>query len=301
MARSSVDLLFPASYALAENPVWLGAHGLLAFVDIATGSLHRLDPSHPLQIRTLNLGEWLSAIAPTADGRVLAACSAGLVIVDLKTGAEQTLVALGKDMDGHRYNDGKGDRSGRFLVGTMTKTAPRMPTGILYSISGQDRRQLLDGLRTPNALCFSPDGTILYACDTAEGDIWAFDYNAETGSLSNRRTFAASTIGPGKPDGATVDADGCVWSARYNGSAVVRITPDGRLDRIVELPVSQITSCAFGGARLDTLFITTARQNLAPGALAQQPLAGSIFAIDPGIGGLSETPFAIPPVVKDAR
>ena len=288
---SHADLFFPASYHLAESPLWCPAENWLAFVDIMAGAIHRLDVSHRLQAQTTYLNGWVSAIAPAAGGRLLVAAERGLGLLDLKTDGFEIVSPPDGHLRDHRYNDGKCDRRGRFIVGTMRQTQPREPSGVLYSFDGKCRSVLAEGIRLPNAICFSPDGTRLYACDTSDGTIWSFAYNSARGVIGVRTDFAPPGISAGKPDGATVDADGCVWSARYNGGAVVRITPDGKLDRVVHLPVSQITSCTFGGTRLDTLFITTARQNLTEEQLAAQPLAGSLFAIQPGVGGIVETPF----------
>jgi sugar lactone lactonase YvrE len=294
MSRTSItaELFYPAAHLLAEGPVWLSRSGQLAYVDITAGHIRLIDGAHPVTATTLPVGDWVSAIAEAADGRLLAACDRGLGLIDTRTASFECLVPPDDHLEAHRYNDGKCDRAGRFIVGTMFKTAPRQPTGRLFSLDGTRRTLLAEGLRTPNALCLSPDGRTLYGCDTADGTIWAFPYDATNGTIGPRRDFASVDVAPGKPDGATVDAEGCVWSARYNGSAVVRLTPDGRVDRVVELPVSQVTSCTFGGPRLDTLYITTARQNLDPEGLARQPLAGSIFALVPGTTGLAETPFA---------
>lgn len=287
----SADLLFPASYQLAESALWCSRSGRLAYVDIMAGNVHRLDASAPREAETFSFGGWVSAIVPAADARLLVAAEAGLGLLDPATGSFEVLVAPDRHLDQHRYNDAKCDRHGGLVLGTMAVEPPRTPTGRLYGFKGGRRATLLDGLRVPNSICFSPDGLRLYACDTVAGVIWSFSYNPEDGKIGERREFAPVDIAPGKPDGATVDAEGCVWSARYNGGVVVRLSPEGKLDRVIRLPVAQITSCAFGGAEFDTLFITTARQNLNSEQLANQPLAGSIFAVAPGVKGLPETPY----------
>jgi sugar lactone lactonase YvrE len=143
----------------------------------------------------------------------------------------------------------------------------------------------------PNSLCWSPDGRTMYFSDGREPVIDAFDYDPATGTPSWRREFARLPAGSGVPDGAAVDADGFVWCAIYGGGAVHRYAPDGRLDRAVPLPVSQPTSCAFGGPALDTLYVTTARQRLSEEQLAAQPLAGALLALDVGVRGLPEPEF----------
>jgi sugar lactone lactonase YvrE len=131
----------------------------------------------------------------------------------------------------------------------------------------------------------------MWLADSPTERIWVFDYDADTGAATNRRLWLDRGHAPGRPDGGTVDADGCYWSARWRGGCVVRFTPQGRVDRTIELPVEQVTMCTFGGPSLDTLYVTTARNGLDDMALARQPLAGSLFAIHTGIGGIAAVPF----------
>ena len=149
-------------------------------------------------------------------------------------------------------------------------------------------RLLADHALVGNGLAFSPDDRFMYWSDSRQGRVFAFDYDIETGSAWNRRLWLETDDSMGRPDGAAVDADGCYWSARFRGSRVIRFTPDGRIDREVQLPVSQVTMCAFGGSDLKTLFITTAAEHLE----APEPLAGGIFALDAGVAGLPEPHFS---------
>ncbi len=132
----------------------------------------------------------------------------------------------------------------------------------------------------------------MYFADTPARVIWRFDYDNDSGEVSNRQVFVEVASDHGFPDGSTVDADGCLWNAEWGGGKVTRYTPDGRIDRIVELPCSQITCCAFGGATLATLFITSARGGLDEAKLKAEPQAGALFAVDVGVKGLADTPFA---------
>ncbi len=287
----AAELFFPAAHALAESALWSAATGELVYVDIDAGLLHRLAVAQPLATRSTALGAWVGAVVPAGPGEVLALAEPGLTRVDLKTGASAVLAPPVGLPPRHRYNDAKLDRAGRLIASSIGLDAPRGPTGALFLLDGAASRLLVEGVTTPNAICFSPDGRWLYAADTAVGTLWRFPYDTD-GTLGARQDFAPLAIAPGKPDGATVDAEGCVWSARYNGGAVARLTPDGRLDTLVTLPVQQITSCAFGGPALDLLFITTARQKLDAAALGRQPLAGSLFVVRPGVSGLAESTFA---------
>jgi sugar lactone lactonase YvrE len=170
--------------------------------------------------------------------------------------------------------------------------AKRGPDGALYRVS-PDRRcaRMRTGVIIPNSLAWSPDGKTMYFADTVRELIWSFDYDLEAGEMSNQRVFVDCAANPGYPDGSCVDAEGCLWNAEYGGWRVVRYTPQGKIDRVIELPVQNPTCCCVGGARLDTLYITTAAQKLQDAHLAKQPLAGSVFAARPGSTGLPESRF----------
>jgi sugar lactone lactonase YvrE len=186
-----------------------------------------------------------------------------------------------------RFNDGKCDRQGRFWAGTMNDVV-REPSGTLYRLDPQRGCVAqFNGLRTPNSLAWSPDGRTMYFADSRSQVIQAYPFDTGSGEIGTPRVFF-SVDPPAIPDGATVDADGCLWSALYGGGRVVRITPDGRVDRTIEVPVAQVTSCHFAGPDLDVLVITTAKQRMTPEQLAQQPLAGALFAVDVGVRGLPE-------------
>jgi len=287
----TAEAFFPAAHALAESALWSAETGALVYVDIDAGRLYQLPAGAPLAAHETALGRWVGAVVPAGPGEVLALAEPGLVRVGL-AGGECALLHPSVGLPpGQRYNDAKLDRQGRLVASSIGLASPRGPSGTVFTLDGAVPRVLIDGLRTPNAICFSPDGRWLYAADTAVGTLWRFAYESG-GGLGPRADFAAPDIAPGKPDGATVDAEGCVWSARYNGGAVARITPEGRLDTLVTLPVRQITSCAFGGPGLELLFITTARQTLDAAGLAAQPLAGSIFVVRPGVSGVAESVFA---------
>ena len=189
-----------------------------------------------------------------------------------------------------RFNDGRCDRQGRLWAGTMNDVT-RQPVGHLYRIDGRGTTRMLDLVAVPNSLCWSPDGTAMYFADGVEPAIWVFDFDPATGEIANRRLFA-HTGNVGIPDGATVDSDGNVWSAQYGAAAVNCYAPDGTLLRRIPMPVTQPTCVTFGGPDYRTMFITTARQRLAPEVLSREPRAGAVLAIEPGAQGLPEPRFA---------
>ena len=192
-------------------------------------------------------------------------------------------------------NDGRCDRQGRFWAGSMAlDMAAGHPVGALYRLDDDANdaplRPQLDGFIVPNGLAFSPDGRTMYLSDSHPSvqKIWAFDYDTDSGTPSGRRLFVDMLDHPGRPDGAAVDADGCYWICGNDAGLIHRFTPDGRLDRSLAVPVKKPTMCAFGGARLDTLFVTSIRPG---GDLSDQPLAGGVFALNPGVTGLEEPAF----------
>jgi sugar lactone lactonase YvrE len=195
------------------------------------------------------------------------------------------------DRPGNRFNDAKCDPRGRLWAGTMDDEE-REASGRLYCVNDlKTARRFKDNVNLSNGLGWSPDGRTMYFVETLRSVIWAYDYNVDDGAATNERVFATVPSSDGWPDGICVDAEGCVWLAHWGGWRLTRFTPDGRVDRVLKVPVPQVTSCAFGGAGLDTLYITTAAIGLDAIALAAAPLAGSLFAVQPGVRGLPVAPF----------
>ncbi|KTS76568.1 gluconolactonase [Pseudomonas oryzihabitans] len=290
----SAELLVDARNATGECPVWHVAEQALYWVDIPAKRLHRWTPGGALDSWTAP--EMLACIAARAGGGWLAGLETGLFALQPQTSGElsgERLVTLNHAQPAMRCNDGRCDRQGRFLVGTMVQDmAQGIPAGRLYShTAGEGARLLLDDLIVPNGLALSPDGRTLYLSDSHPSRqlIWAFDYDLDTGTPTNRRLFVDMNAHPGRPDGAAVDVDGCYWICGNDAGLIHRFTPDGRLDRSLAVPVKKPAMCAFGGRNLDTLFVTSIRPG---GDLSDQPLAGGLFALDPGVQGLPEPMFA---------
>ncbi len=213
-------------------------------------------------------------------------------MLDPGSGALKLVAAPERDIPGNRFNDGRCDRGGRFWAGTMSD-GPREPTGSLYRLDPDGScESMRSGIVIPNSIAWSPDDRVMYFADTYVNTIWAYDFDLATGAMRNERVFADCSNQPGRPDGSCVDAEGCLWNAEYGGWRVVRYTPDAKIDRVIELPVSNPTCCCFGGKDFDTLYICTARQRLTPEQLAREPLAGGLFAARPGVRGLPEARFA---------
>ena len=299
---SQAEIVVDGKNELGEGVVWSSAHGEVQSTDILGRRFWTYSPSDGAT-RSVALPDRLACFAPLGGTSLLAGFAGGLEVFDLKSGARRPIAAIEPDRPTTRVNDGKLDRRGRLVFGTMDEApSGARPIGQVYAYEGgTSPRALVSGVRIANSIAFSPDGRRMYFADTPTKIIRCYDYDLDSGDLSAERTFAApqgpgapdgSTVdadgydldsgdlsgertfatveGPGFPDGSTVDADGCLWNAEWGGGRVVRYTPDGRVDRAVALPCSQVTCCAFGGARLDRLYVTTARIGLDAAALARE-------------------------------
>jgi sugar lactone lactonase YvrE len=252
--------------------------------------LHRLDPATGVTT-SWQLPEPIGSFALRRNGGIVAASRSGFAFMDLRTGAFDLVASPEKDRPGNRLNDGRCDRRGRFWAGSMAEDL-RTPDGALFRLDA-DRRchRLVGDVIVSNGLAWSPDDKVMYHADSSRGRIWAWDFDLETGAIGNRRVFAEIDPKSGIPDGAAVDGEGCYWSACFRGWRLVRYAPDGREIRTVKLPVQNPTMCAFGGERLDVIYVTSAALGLTEESRKQQPQAGGVFALDVGVSGLPEPKF----------
>jgi sugar lactone lactonase YvrE len=290
--KIAVESVVASQDVLGECTVWCDRDQVLWWVDIRGPSLKRFNPSNG-EVRAISLREAIGSFGLTRSGStMIAGMKSGLYTLDPGSGALKLVTAPERDIPGNRFNDGRCDRSGRFWAGTMSD-GPREPTGSLYRLDPDGSYEhMRSGIVIPNSIAWSPDDRVMYFADTYVNTIWAYDFDLATGAMRNERVFADFSNQPGGPDGSCVDADGCLWNAEYGGSRVVRYTPDGRIDRVIELPASNPTCCCFGGKDFEVLYISTARQRLTPEQLAREPLAGGLFAARPGVRGLPEARFA---------
>lgn len=274
--------------ASAQCLWWVDIKSPTLFRRVADGRVSRWVP--PMRI---------GAVAPTLQGGLIAATEAGFFRIDPEADLYLPIAHPEPHLPGNRANDGKVDRQGRFWAGTMDD-AEVADSGRLYSLALGMQPMLADsGYRVTNGPAFSPAGDILYATDSARSTIFAFDL-AAGGVLSGKRIFARFQPGDGYPDGMTVDSEGCLWVAFWDGWCVRRLSAAGDILAEIAMPVQRPTSCTFGGAGLDTLFITSARIGLDAEALARQPLAGGLFALRPDVIGIADTPFGgSPPPTAD--
>lgn len=293
-----VDLAVDCRSELGEGPIWDDRIGRLLFVDINGHRIHIFDPASGA-LDTHDAGEYVSAIALADDGAYFVALQHDIARFDPASGVGARLARVEGERADTRFNDGYVDPRGRLWAGTMSLVKEKAQ-GALYRVDGAAAAgarvvRMLDAVTTSNGIDWSPDTRLMYYVDTGTRRIDVFDYDAEAGSIANRRPFVAIREGDGKPDGLIVDGDGCLWVALWQGSAVRRYAPDGRLDTQIDLPVSCPTKCAFGGAELDTLYVTSARTALSPDERAREPHAGSVFAIRPGVRGRPAVRAVAPP------
>ncbi len=271
--------------------MWCPIERVLWWVNITPPQLWRFDPVSKVS-QSWSLPKLVGSFALRANGGFLIAFRRGFATLDRPDGEVAWLPMPAIDLGETGFNDGKTDRAGRFWVGAMDRKLTR-PIGDLYCIGGQFKMQRVPaGATISNGIGFSPDNRTIYHTDTPSRCIYAYDYDIALGTAANRRVFAMVESGHGGPDGMTVDAEGFVWSAQIDRWCINRYDPAGKLERSVRVPVQRPTSVMFGGADLATLYITTASLDLSAAALADQPWAGSVLAMDAGVKGLAEVRFA---------
>jgi L-arabinonolactonase len=289
MRTIPAECLLQAGNELGEGPVWNVEEGALYWVDCLRRELLRNVPGER-DIKRWSLKRQPGSFAFCSASQLLLASRTGIGMFDLATGQESNIAAGQFDASKERFNDGKCDARGRFWTGTMDRALSR-PVGSLYCVGGDLRVSRVDAefLTLSNGIAWSPDSSTMYLCDSRPGAVLRYDFDLESGTLRGRRVFIDFAGQTGRPDGCTVDAEGGLWVAEIGAGRVARYDPSGRLERIVTLPVSRPTSVAFGGARLDTLYITSMVHEP---TREQEPLAGALFAADAGVSGLASAQFS---------
>jgi sugar lactone lactonase YvrE len=293
MDRVSIaaELVWNGRAMIGEGPVWHARRQRLLWVDVAAGLIHALDPRTGT-VTTQQVGQPVGSIAPTHDGGLVVAVRDGFGLFPADDEKLDVLLETEKDNAANRMNDGKCDCFGRFWAGSMA--VDHTPgAGTLYRLEssgdGLTVSAQVSGSTISNGLDWSLDNTQMYYIDSATQRIDVFDFDAPAGRLRNRRPFVVIPHADGLPDGMTVDAEGHVWVALFGAGKVRRYTPTGAIDMEVLLPVTLVTSCAFGGDTLQDLYITTARHRLSAAEAAVQTIAGGLFVCRPGPAG--RTPF----------
>lgn len=285
---SEVEHVLAVQNRLGEGPRWNGEEQALYWVDIENDAFHRFDPATGEHERCV-VGLPVGALGFRAAGGLVLATRDGFAVWEPQTQALRFLADPEAGRPESRFNDGAVDCRGRFWAGTMSAG----PTSSLYRLDPDGRvHQMEKGLTISNGIGWSPDNRTMYLTDTPRNVIYAYDFDPATGAIANRRPFVSSPDEPGGPDGLAVDGEGGVWSARWGGWKVTRYDPAGVVEREIRLPVECPTSCAFGGAGLDELYITSAWTGVDPAYRPAQPWAGDLFRVRVGIQGLPEHQYA---------
>jgi sugar lactone lactonase YvrE len=275
---------------LGEGPSWDAREGVLWWVDIEANLVHRYDPLRRSD-DSIDVGQAVGAVVPREKGGLVVALRDGVAFLDPISQQVELFGPVERERQENRMNDAKCDSAGRLWAGTMADSeAPG--AGALYRIDADYTiSTALDGVTISNGLGWSPDDRYMYYIDTGTQQVDLFDYDITSGRATGRRTFVEIPVEFGMPDGLAVDAEGFVWVAMWQGSSVRRYSPEGTLEYVLQVPASQVTSCAFGGLDLGDLYITTATTGLSDSELRGEASGGALFCCRPGVSGLPTNSF----------
>jgi sugar lactone lactonase YvrE len=286
--NAKARLIFDSQCELGEGPIWHPGRQQLFFFDINEQTLYAVSEKGEVADSWL-FNEYVAAAAIYDDETLVLATESGLKGFQIATGGIAPIVGIEADKPNTRSNDSRVHPSGAFWIGTMDKGAEEGAVGGVYHYHRGKLTTLKSNIRIPNATCFSPDGRTAYWTDTPTKKIMKVATDPATGlPVGEWSVFADVSDLPGAPDGAVVDSEGYLWNAKWGGNCVVRHAPDGSVDRIIDVSVSQVTCPAFGGKDLKTLFITTAAKTLSPEKRAEEKVAGGLFAIEVDVAGQPE-------------
>jgi sugar lactone lactonase YvrE len=286
------DLILNAQARLGEGALWHAETQTLFWIDIENGKFHRYQPNTG-QAQAIDVKQRIGTVVPTDQGGALVALQDGIHHLDLATEQLTLLAAPEKGLKGNRFNDGKCDPAGRFWAGTMSYEG-KAKAGKLYCLYPDGHIETkIDSVGISNGIAWSLDKTKLYYIDTPTGKVQEYDYDNSSGAIAYVRDAVVVPKSLGYPDGSTIDSEGKLWIALWNGGCVTRWDlQTGQLLAKIETPGAlNVTSCAFGGPDLATLYITTASDGVAAEAKANYPNSGGLFAVQPGVKGLPAFAF----------
>ena len=286
-----LEVVVHANATLGEGPSWDAEGNRLLWVDIELNLLHIYYPDSEEDV-TYEIGQTIGAVVPYCEDEVIVVLYEGFHKYQLSTGTLTFIANPEQHLPNNRFNDGKCDPCGRFWAGTMSLEGEGN-CGSLYCLDHDlSVRKVLADVSTSNGLGWSTDGCTMYYIDTPTRQVDVFDYDRVTGTISNRRMAFKMPEDAGYPDGMTVDSEGMLWIAEWNGGRVGRWNPDtGQLLEIIFVPAGHVTSCVFGGRELEDLYITTACTGMKDEQLEAQPLSGNLFRVKTGVKGQSTVPF----------
>lgn len=283
------DLLLDTGSELGEGAIWDWKEQKLYWVDIEQKLLHWFDPLSQYH-ETASLPKRIATVVPTSNGALLIALEDGIYSYNTST-LRLNLIRPNPEngSTGNRFNDGKCDPAGRLWVGTMGENG----SAALYRLDGNYiLHKILTGVTNSNGILWAPDNQTMYHIDTPTYEVKAYEFDNDTGQIANCRIAITVPKQMGYPDGATIDAEGMIWIALWGGYAVSRWNPmTGELISVIEVDSKNVSSCAFGGKNLDTLYITTAKAQLTPEALSEHPHSGGLFVVKPGPKGIKANFF----------
>ncbi len=288
-----IRCIWNGNATLGEGPIWNEKDQSLFWVDIERNKIYQLYPETGI-INHWVIEEQVTALAICQSGLPIVTYRHGFARFNQQAGTLGSLQPVVTPSDKVMFNDGKCHPSGKFFYAGTKSLPETSPTGALYRLDTQGKVTLVVGeITVANGPAFSPDGKIMYFADSPKGLIFAFDVDPNTGDLSGQRTFTQVAKDDGYPDGMTVDREGCLWSAHWGGWRITRYKPDGSIDRVIKMPVPNVTSLCFGGKDYRTLFVTSAARDVDAEILQKAPQAGSTFAIDMDVAGVAEGLFAL--------
>ncbi len=290
----AIDCIVDSRSGVGESPFWDHRAGLLWWVDIPAGLVHCHDPAG--DDRSWKWGEAVGCLAVREAGGLLLATRSGFHCFDPDSGAREAIADPEAELPDSRFNDGATDPCGRLWAGTMSERGDGVPRGRFYRLDPDFRVSAhLDRYHMTNGLAFAPDGARMYFSDSAPEIrmLWCCNYDPDSGEAGDPQPFFDTRSVAGRPDGGAVDADGCYWMAGVGGWQLLRLTPDGEIDRVIEMPVERPTKPAFGGRDLDVLYVTSSAHGITHGTESRQPQAGGLFAVT-GLGatGVAQKRFA---------
>ena len=293
MSQNNWEVVTPHTCLLGEGPVWDNGHKRILWVDILNGEVHCFYP-HTNEHRMCKTAQMIGAIAVKRSGGIIAAVKGGFASIDLDSGALNFIAAVENHLPGNRFNDGKCDPAGRFWAGTMSPSDRPMEGALYFLEKDGSVKTKLTGITCSNGIAWNPDLTTMYYIDTPTRNVVAYDYEILNGNISNSSVAITIAKETGYPDGMTIDSEGMLWIALWDGGKVARYDPySGKQLHEIILPVSRPTSCVFGGDGLEDLYITSAKEGLTEDELKKQPLAGSLFVVkNCGFKGLEAFEYA---------
>lgn len=277
---------------LGEGPVWDAKRKLIYWIDIIRGEVHQLSSGNAVH-RVIPVHQMVGAVALCKNGNLIAALQHGFAFIEPVSGNIQMIADPEQHLPDNRFNDGKCDPAGRFWAGTLS-FPENSPAGSLYMVSKDlSITKKINGVTVSNGMAWSLDHKILYYIDTPTFQLAAYDFDKSTGNITNRRIAIEFLREDGYPDGMTIDSEGMLWVAHWGGWQLTRWNPQsGKKILGIQMPVAKVTSCTFGGEKLNDLYITSASKDLSAQELQRQPLAGSLFVIhDCGVTGVEAFEF----------